>query len=408
MVLQLRFQAIKNLKLYSKLIYLQKVCILFMLFFDVSFVQISGITTSRFAFIYLVLYAFFNKIHLNKKLFLILLGLLALTSIAVVQAQFSEDYTQVSRLFFFTIYSLVCAYILSYWLTNLKEFLGISFICVLVQATILIVSFFNPTVKSFLASFVVYGGNFTIEEMYRAFGLTSTTGSALSIIQALGVISGLMYLFFFENNLLQKAVLSIGVLLILISTALVGRTGLLIGLGAILISIFKSSLRFRSALLIFLLVLINLELVWVENIFSSLDNFSFEYFSGWLSDSFNVNDNKTLAALNDMNVPELNLSTLLGTGKIIGLNGENASGNDSGYIQTYYSLGLIGAIIFYLSILIYLLGILAKFKNQKDKIVALLLLILVYLIENKEPFMFKYTAVFYVHLLFLLFKSSKK
>ena len=50
-----------------------------------------------------------------------------------------------------------------------------------------------------------------------------------------------------------------------------------------------------------------------------------------------------------MPIPSLSIRTILGTGEVFNPNTmKNASGNDCGYIQTYYSLGLVLAFYFML------------------------------------------------------------
>jgi hypothetical protein len=99
-----------------------------------------------------------------------------------------------------------------------------------------------------------------------------------------------------------------------------------------------------------------------------------------------------LNELTSQKVPALNLSTVLGTGLVSDAYG-NASGNDSGYIQTYYALGLVAAVVFYLS----LLGLLMRYVMASDqRLIHSLLVLSMFVAEFKEPFIFKYTFPFFV------------
>ena len=115
-----------------------------------------------------------------------------------------------------------------------------------------------------------------------------------------------------------------------------------------------------------------------------------------------MKDNDTTDALNEMPVPPLSFETIIGTGRVRSITGNgNASGHDSGYVQTYYSLGLLLAIFFYIFFLIFAIFLIQRNKFQKyydskkQKILYLLILI-VFVIEIKEPFIFHYSFPFFV------------
>ena len=95
----------------------------------------------------------------------------------------------------------------------------------------------------------------------------------------------------------------------------------------------------------------------------------------------------------------MSLKTIVGTGEVFDLRFmKNASGNDSGYIQTYYSSGFILAIAFYISYFWFLL----KETKSKNLFSFLFIIILMFIIEIKEPFIFKYILPFFILNLILL------
>ena len=106
-----------------------------------------------------------------------------------------------------------------------------------------------------------------------------------------------------------------------------------------------------------------------------------------------------------MPIPPLTYQTLIGTGLVVGPNGEgNASGHDTGYIQTYYSMGLIMAFVFYVSYFYYLF-----IKVRKDKFnLSYLLLFILVLVESKEFFIFSYAFPFFVFSYILIVKNERK
>jgi hypothetical protein len=95
-----------------------------------------------------------------------------------------------------------------------------------------------------------------------------------------------------------------------------------------------------------------------------------------------------------MGIPDMTLSEFFWGAGIISLpSGLNASGSDMGYIQTFYALGLVFTFVFY--ILLFAFFILYLYESN-DKFFALFLIVIMFLIEFKEPFIFKYAISFYV------------
>ena len=87
-------------------------------------------------------------------------------------------------------------------------------------------------------------------------------------------------------------------------------------------------------------------------------------------------------------MPPLTVETLVGTSLVV--RGDvNASGHDSGYIQTYYALGAGAALAFYVG---FLLLSLSTIVRRSDRLPLLVFLLSLFVIEVKEPFLFKYSA----------------
>ena len=136
---------------------------------------------------------------------------------------------------------------------------------------------------------------------------------------------------------------------------------------------------------------------------NDVDGYNTELFLGWLNSGFRLN-NDLVQGLSQMPIPELTLRTLFGTGLVKDpSSGGNASGHDTGYIQTYYSLGLIFAIIFYST---YFLFLFKQAKKYKDYLGFLLILVLI-VIESKEFFIFSYTFPLFL-LSFILISQNEK
>jgi hypothetical protein len=125
----------------------------------------------------------------------------------------------------------------------------------------------------------------------------------------------------------------------------------------------------------------------LESATANLDGFDINFFIAWLESGFRLN-NDLVQGLSEMPIPPLTVETIIGTGMVMHPSGfGNASGHDTGYIQTYYSLGLVFAIVFYLN---YYSFLLSHIKLRKDLFGFLLFILLVF-IESKEFFIFSYT-----------------
>lgn len=366
--------------------------LIFNLIYDISFQGIPFITTGRLAALFLIITSF-NKIKLVIKEYNYFLPIiLLLLLLSLLQSLYSSDNTQFSRLFYFILYSLVSSLLITHRIKDLKKISWFLLIAISLQALILIYAFFNPSIKLLFSNYIVYGANFTAENLYRSFGVTSSSGAALSLTQGLGSGIGFYLISQYKRFNWKALVLTF---LCFISTIFVGRTGLVLSLIFLFIYMIasfniKNSLRY-------VFIFIFLSSIGVGNIFKnnleSIQGFSTEYFFNWLSEVVEFRDNKTLNALTyDQPIPDLTLQTLIiGTGTI-SKEGANTSGHDSGYVQTYYSLGLLATMLFYLSFFLFMKN---NFKSFNKKLLYSIVF-LVLILEAKEPFLFKYTEGFLI------------
>ena len=366
--------------------------LIFNLIYDISFQGIPFLSTGRIAVLFLVITGF-NKLKLvvkeykNFSLIMIILLLLSL-----IQSLISFDNTQFSRLFYFILYSLVSSFLIAHRIKDLKKITWLLLIAISLQALILIYVFFNPSIKLLLSDYIVYGSNFTAEYLYRSFGVTSSSGAALSLTQGLGCGIG-----FYLLNLYKKRFNWIAFILTFLcffSTIFVGRTGLVLSLILILVYTI-TSLNIKSFLRYSLVLIIVSSLGIVNTLKTNLESiqgFSTEYFFDWLSQVIELRDNKTINALaRDQLIPELTLQTVfIGTGTI-SIDGANTSGHDSGFVQTYYSLGLLATVLFYLSFSAF---IVQNFKILNNRKLLFFICFTILAMEFKEPMLFKYSEGF--------------
>lgn len=380
-----------------------KFFVIFFLLFDINFKFIPGFTTARCTFFVLLIYTasiavkkksigskFFFK---NNALFVCILFCIFLA--AITQYFFSNDLTQIGRLTYFTMYGLITPFILSKYFKSRKEFLILVGLAVLVQSILTLSSYLNPSVSNLFNNLILYNSNFGQENKMRALGFVSVAGATLSVIEFTGIVSLLIYMRFYPTNFVKRTTIWITIFLILISILFIGRTGLFLSLAAILLYLFSFGISIKKIGLYLSLILLVTQINFtniLEKATSNVEGYNTELFIGWINSGFRFN-NDLVEGLSQMPIPEISLKTVLGTGLVKDPSGDgNASGHDTGYIQTYYSLGLIFSIIFYFTYYSFLIRFV---KKNKDFIGFILILVLV-LIESKEFFIFSYTYPFFL------------
>jgi len=209
----------------------------------------------------------------------------------------------------------------------------------------------------------------------------------------MGVVSGIWFLHTTKINshFFTNAVVFLLIIICGISTVFVGRMGLIISavfiFGYLLFSF--SIIKIRNWAYICLGILVIYQLISSLSFYvSRIDNFNEDYFLNWAFGSF-IGKDTSFEDIANQPIPPISIETVFGTGMVTGPDGiSNASGHDSGYVQTYYSMGLILSVTFYL-FLAYVLALYVKGHG----VIAWLLFMVIFVIELKEPFIFKYNVI---------------
>ena len=379
-----------------------KLLFVFSILFDINFKFLPSLTTSRLAFLALLLLVLFKnkRFSVSSLNYLAVLSFILLFSIG--QYLFSGDFTQSSRIIWFSLYSILTPFLFINFIKNRNEFFNLIGLAVTIQAVLTVLSYLLPSVKNVFDSLIISSSNVYATDWLRAMGFTSVGGASFSVIQSTGVISFLILDKVNNFHFLKRFLIWVSILIIFISIFFIGRTGLFICILSFIIYFVSLKLKLKNiaitVVFLFLASQINYVNV-VQNLTSGVDGFNIDLFVNWIESSFKLKDNETTQALNEMPVPPLSFETVLGTGRVRDKSGLlNASGNDSGYIQTYYSLGFILAIFFYISFfsfLIYQINVQKKYSDSKHFVLYLLVLA-IFVLEFKEPFIFHYSFPFFV------------
>lgn len=380
----------------KRVYFILKLIFIFFIFFDINFTFLPSITTARVCFLILLLISINKKKLLTKAFYNFLFALTLVFLVALIQYYFSTDSAQLSRIVWFTLFSIIAPFLFVSFIKSRNELLFLISFAVAFQAMFAILSFINPAIKELFYSLIIFTSNFNEDQVLRAVAFASIGGAGLSVIQSIGVISSLILLKTNKFSLYSYILLWFVVIIILISIVLIGRTGLLISFLCLLIYFISELKNFKNIIAISLIfiAIYQINLINILEIFTSnVDGFNVDMFTAWIENAFTIKNNDTSGELSNMPIPPISFQTLIGTGRVVHESGfGNASDHDSGYIQTYYSLGLLIAGFFYS---IYFLFLRDQIRRKKN-INLYILVFIMFMIEIKEPFIFQYVFPFFV------------
>lgn len=368
--------------------------LLFFLLANIQFLGMERLTTGRVVIVLLALWTIAEA--RNPFRFLASRVWLPFLPIAYVAMQFVlvGDSEQLSRFVNLAIYSYLGAALFVTLAGDVKVVLWALLCAISLQSVIIIYSFVSLDYRAWFDTVVATSSNYDASYLYRAPGFTSGGGASLSLTQSMGVFATWLLLRPQQREPVtgrMTYVVATGGLLATASCVVVGRTGLLLSGLFLALLLIESKARWRLAIL---LVAAGV-MTWLYAgafISSALgESFSLDYFTTWAFASF-AGEDSSISELSNMSIPPLSLETIVGTGLGGLVNGGNPSGHDAGFVQAYYSMGLIFAVTFYLTYL-YVLFHCFRWLPLRWR---LLLTVVFFLLETKEPFVFKYSAAFVV------------
>jgi hypothetical protein len=386
------------------------VAFLFALLYNVSFLAAPTLTTGRLAVLVLLgLYpgALRQAWELTMgtgRVLVACLALLILYSSAAFVLESGGDATQLSRLLNFAFYVLLGVPLFAaasgY---DLQRFLRGTALAVGIQSALIGLSFASPGYRAMLAGLVVQGGNIPLTSPFQAPGFSNSAGALLSLTQGIGVCAALLLARLEPARAARRRWLLLAIVGGL-STIVVGRTGLQLSVVvfAAYLVLGGPAMLWRVALLAAALAALLgavgptlVELALARNPEATrIFGWAFEFFTAGTRGAF-------FREFAGQEVPPLSLESVIGTGRVVGPDGvANASGSDSGYVQTYYALGLPAAVVFYAAYFACLLTALARVRVER--LTLGLLVVLTIALEVKEPFIFKYVLPFFLLLLLRL------
>jgi hypothetical protein len=370
--------------------------LVFACLYNVSFLAAPSLTTGRLALGLLLAAYGVRLLRLAADLgrqagAMVLVFALVLThALLLYVTGDGTDTVQVSRLLNFAAFVVVTGLALALHVGgDAVRFAHAVALATLVQSVFIVVSYQSAEYRNWLAGLVVQGGHIPLTMARQAPGFSNSSGAALSLTQALGVFAALYSM---QGARGGRAVgWALVAAATLLSTLLVGRTGLLLGLGFLAAyAVLAATPRMRVALaglsVALVLAVVNsadavVDLLGTRNPLAAetIERAVDALRSGW--------NDPSIVDVRSQPVPPVDLQTVVGTGRVVDEFGLNASGHDSGYVQTYFALGLPATVFFYGS---WLMLVAVHLVRARHRAALGILTAAMLVAEAKEPFIFKY------------------
>lgn len=274
----------------------------------------------------------------------------------------------------------------------------------LIQSGIVFLQFFVKSFGKFLDKFFANAGNVEYTRYTRATGL-GCEGATLGFFLAVSM----MACAYFMVNKKNPVKYIIYYAIIFVAACLASRTGLLLGTVILVYALLYQAKK--SVARLFIEVAVVAFIVYKVNglINENISNMRVGYLMDWWKGIFDTKKGSSLYAISKMEIPPISFETIIGTGI---RRGTSSAGtmiwNDMGYVQSYFAMGLICSILFYLSLLKKSIKKIMTVKDAGLKYILLFWLILIYVMEMKEPFIMKYIPVFLINMSYYVFENERE
>lgn len=392
------------------------VIICFMYFFDIAFLSLSTLfSTRKIVFLFLVVEAIFKKIVVDKedikRTRVLLLGniliLFYLFFISFINSTFTNEYSSISRYIYFILYTIIGSILLINHYNTEYDFMNRVIGAMWIQSVIVFLEAFSMSFRNLLANTFVATGNVTYEATTtRATGL-GAEASYLTLLLFIGIFCCNYYMITKTITLyyIISQVVFLGAIF------LVGRTGLYFSVVIILITVLWLLIKSKKLIGAMKILTITIGLVFIGlNIIKAyMGEVQYEKLIGkviYAMQNFSTDD--SVQTFSSFPIPELNAETFIGTGIFRGYTNSGLYlWNDSGYIQMYSSLGLLFAIFFYTLLYVILIQYINTVSEKKNKTYFILYFLAVIIAEVKEPYIFRYILPLFLIVSISLYNRRK-
>lgn len=390
-----------------------KISLLYFFVFEIQLKCLPTLFSSRKLVLFtVILYIVFYKrkqligiisSFVTKYIKIILMALIFLcfyTSILVIINQSNGRYI-LNLLVFTSLYVCIAPIFFSCIFKNKNEFIKCYILVCLFETVTIVLQQTSQIYREIADAIFLNESNYSYLYIGRAQGL-GASGASITLILFLGMLS-CSYMIFYRKH---KLFYYISFMWLMFSSLMCGMTGTIFGILLLIYTIFNdlhinNIKRILSICLIFLIAAI---------IFLLICNFILpelyiRIIEKW-KNVFSFNSESSISILFGMDIPRLSIRTFFGTGITRGTVGDISCYHDSGYIRSYFSMGIIGSLLFYGSFYYSMIKDIISCHDKKVKIILTILFLVIIISEAKEPFIMQYFMPFYFFTLYLLSKKG--
>lgn len=288
---------------------------------------------------------------------------------------------------------------------NVKSFANLYILIMLFESVVIYFAILNTPFRLFIYQ-NFYGSriewNSVIANGSRVVGIyMAGSGGSLCFFAACAF---LVYLYMKKEIQLIKFLIEY--IVILGATMFVGRLGFYLEILLLLYSFILEKKNLKTV--IYIIGILMMSVLVYQLILNQINPGVANYLSSWTWQIFDKENRfAVISIINSMEVPKMSEEMIFGTNVTLGLTPAGASMmSDSGFAKMYCGIGVIGAFIFYLGYLSMFLPFLEKEKKKKRNL-WLFLIIVLFVIEYKEPFFLKCTLTWQIMVLMMLSKKEE-
>ena len=327
-----------------------------------------------------------------------------------------EDPYMIKKMIILFIKSILCSVLFVYVFfkfdKSFNQLILYLQIIIFIQALFILLYFFNMDFKNWTLDFIPASGNLDPKLDFRSRGLMNGASATGALMISFGLIFTAYLVVVSEIKRIYFIYLSASFILILAAISFVGRTGFLMVPFVIIYFVYlyiysrsyrKNIKTFISYLFIYLFIgsIILLFLSYLK--LFSIDLTKFNIILNWITNEINFKNGsfevKTLTILSTHWFISDDIKILF-FGNPSSFDEERIS-SDIGFVRILYGFGLIGSSIFYGFFLWTFSIIIRKLPKIEEKLMLLVLAVLLFITEIKEPFLFKASINSFILLLFL-------
>lgn len=394
------------------------VVVAFFYVFNLSFSVLPSFSTGRIAFAYLLfrswrkvgghLHVFFHRFFLESMAFVLLICY----SFLLFIINDANDGVMLSRVFWFFIYSVIGVYLYVVYCDFNRRAIYYFLGAIVVQVICVVWSVVSPGFRAFSDAVLINSGNIDFSDGVRFSGFSGGGGSTLALVLSLGIFA-IASIYSSSINLFLRGCLLLLCLLICLSEVFVGRTGLYISSGLFFVLLLAHrGVVYPLICVIILLVVAVWYMLSGDYFLDIIDggDIKIDRTIDWAFDIIVAGEsssaNALISDLYDLR-PITLYEFIFGTGRVVDVDGQNYCRHDAGYIHTFYAVGIFFTLIFYGALLSILIR-LVRCLRGRDKLFGYLMIGMVFLLETKEPFIFKYAMTFFVFVFALVGHKNRE